>query len=72
MRQAIIAAIALLSATMLAERTGAMTLSAPAVLGAAATETSGVTPVAVVCGGNGCGPVQTSAPRRPIKTMMRR
>ena len=72
MRQAIIAVIALLSATTLAEQTGAMTLSAPVVLGTAATGASAVTPVAVVCGGNGCGPVQTSAPRRPIKTMMRR
>jgi hypothetical protein len=71
MRRALVAAIALFSTTMLAYQTSAMTLAAPAALGSAAAGTSAVMHTAVVCGGNGCGPVQTSAPRRPLKTMAR-
>ena len=59
-----VAAAAILSATMLGNQAEAMTLSSPAALGAVTAEANLVRRVAVVCGSNGCAPVQTSAPRR--------
>jgi hypothetical protein len=52
---------------MFGSRTDAMTLAAPTALGVATAHQTAVQQVAVVCGNNGCAPVQTSAKRRPLK-----
>ena len=56
------ATAAILSGGMLGSEAGAMPLATPAVLNAAAG--SLVRQAAVVCGGNGCAPVQTGRVQR--------
>ena len=65
MRNALLTALAaatILLGGMLATRTEAMTAASAA--GTAATGAGFVKQAAVVCGGNGCGPVQTKPQRR--------
>lgn len=66
-RLAAVAATIILSGVMFGSRTDAMTLAAPTALGVATAHQTAVQQVAVVCGNNGCAPVQTSAKRRPLK-----
>ena len=60
-----LAAATILSVGLFANRAEAMTLAAPSALGVAGAHAAVVRQVAVVCGTNGCAPVQVSHRRRP-------
>jgi hypothetical protein len=59
-----IAAAAILTAGMHVKRVDAMSLALPSQLGVAAAHAAIVRQAAVVCGNNGCGPVQTQRVQR--------
>lgn len=64
MRRMFLAALAsatILSCVTIADRAVAMPPVAPAAFGTTAARAAPVQEAAVVCGGNGCAPVQTSA-----------
>ena len=62
MRKAIVLA-AILSAGLLVNHAAALAPS-PAIAPAKAAAATPVREAAIVCGGNGCGPVQTKAPQK--------
>jgi hypothetical protein len=69
MRQTFLAAAAaalILSGGSLVNRAAAMPLAAPSALDAETATASLVQQAAVVCGGNGCAPVQTTRQRKRI------
>jgi hypothetical protein len=67
MRKTLLAALAvaaIVSGTILANRAEAMTTATPAALGVAAVDTGMIREAAIVCGTNGCAPVQTKLLQR--------
>lgn len=60
------AAAIILSVAMSSISAMAMPLAAPSTLGAVRADAT-ITPVAVICGTNGCGPVRVSRIKRPPK-----
>lgn len=63
----VLAVASIMSAEMLGHQAGAMTLIPPSALGIANANVTLVQKAAVICGGNGCAPVQTKRVQRHKK-----